>query len=254
MRLFALRPTFWQSVRKFGQRKRCCPQGLPKILKFRLYNFMETKADYSWQVTAINFFLLATAAVIVSGINNHYDITKLADPFGTLAGLITGNFFMSAIVASVLYLISRNKQQFRIRRCLILSAWVIIFFQLYPIISPSNSRNESHQIGFNNDFAQGFKKSFFENCYQTQRANSLNNGAPDRFISDYCECTGRQVYNDLTYEELMRIGTTLAKGEPPTQNIQEKLNHAARICMEQLVNKMSPSELKKMDSLRQYTK
>ncbi|MFP5357825.1 MAG: hypothetical protein ACLGHI_05135 [Gammaproteobacteria bacterium] len=102
---------------------------------------------------------------------------------------------------------------------------------------------------FGEDFAKEFVQSAYVSCYKTQRAMNLNNGVPEKFIINYCDCTSNRIYKDLSYEDLNRLQQIPDKSGPPPHGIQKKLNHAGKSCMKDLIRKMSPSELKMMDQL-----
>jgi hypothetical protein len=66
---------------------------------------------------------------------------------------------------------------------------------------------------------------------------------------DYCNCYSEQVYNDLTYEDIRRLEKIQGMEVPPPNDIQEKVNRAGKSCMKNIIDKMSPSDLEKMDGL-----
>lgn len=101
------------------------------------------------------------------------------------------------------------------------------------------------------DFAKEFLQSAYASCYQTQRASRMNSGVSEKFIIDYCSCTSKYIYLELTDEDIARLLQVQGEGGggPLPYDIQEKLNRAGKNCMKDMISKMSPSELKKMDRL-----
>ncbi|HUL13654.1 MAG TPA: hypothetical protein VLU73_16005 [Methylococcaceae bacterium] len=123
---------------------------------------MSTKADYTWQVTAVNGFLLIVAAMTLDGVKSHYFILDIATPIQTVAGVMIVYLLFSGVLTGVLYLASRNREQFRVRRCLIISVWALVGLQSYPLIS--SGKDQSNAQALNNastlvgtkDFAKRF--------------------------------------------------------------------------------------------------
>jgi hypothetical protein len=197
---------------------------------------MVTKHDYTWQVTSVNIFLLTIASLAIDGINRHYFILEVNVPLQIMAGIIVVNLLFSCVVTGILYLFSRNRDLFRTKRCLIITAWVSVFFQFYAVARADDSRD-------------AFVQSFYQSCYQDQRANSGNTGVPEKNISDYCTCTGNNFYDSLTSSDFSRIEQLAPNRLPPPSDIQNKLNNAGRACMKSMISNMSPSELEQMDRL-----
>lgn len=140
------------------------------------------------------------------------------------------------VVTGILYLFSRNKDSFRIKKDLILSAWIAVFFQCFGVARADDSRD-------------AFVRSAYQSCYQSQRAMGGNSGVPERFIESYCTCIGNSIYDSLTPSDFSQLETLAAKRLLPPPDIQNKINGAARVCMKSMISRMSPSELEQMDRL-----
>lgn len=200
---------------------------------------MDRKPDYTWQVTAVNVFLLIVVLSSIDGFSRHYFILEIKAPIQTMAGIVVVYLLVSAVLTSIFYLCSRNKHSFRVKRCLITNAWIAAALQCYGIARADDSI----------EFAKAFVQSAYQSCYQTQRASTNNSGVPEKFIKDYCYCTSNHLYNSFTPSELVRLDHLLKNGTPPPADVQSKINSSGKACTKASIEKMSPSELELLDRL-----
>jgi len=81
--------------------------------------------DYTWSVTAANWFLLFFVALLFSR-------------WGTgpeMFGVMTAVILVAAVPTCVIYLAVTNKKAFRWKRAMTISGWVMVLFLAFPAIS-----------------------------------------------------------------------------------------------------------------------
>lgn len=88
----------------------------------------EAAADYSWGVTAANWFLITVGVAIQSN-------WLMAGTFTSLLGGLLAVIVLAAIPVCIVYLSARNKKAFRWRRAMTIAGWCTLAIMLYPMLS-----------------------------------------------------------------------------------------------------------------------
>jgi hypothetical protein len=82
-----------------------------------------------------------------------------------------------------------------------------------------------------------------------------NTGIPERYIADYCSCYSTTLYGSLTDSDINSMQQVLQYNSPLPVEVQDKISVSGKVCMKEMINKMSPSELEQMDRLSErYSK
>jgi hypothetical protein len=196
---------------------------------------MNTNSDYTMPVSIVNLFLISTVLVAIDGIDRKYSIVDATYPLQIIAGVVGVHFFYSCVVTSILYLCSRNRDEFRVKRCLILTVWVFVLFESYAVARADDKT----------DFVQ----SFYQNCNQSQKKMLSNVVLPDKFIENYCSCAASSMFDKLTQNDINQLAILSSKKLQPTVDFQAKLKDSADSCMKSQISKMSKAELAKMDKI-----
>lgn len=90
----------------------------------------QTQPDFSWQVTAANWFLIGVGALIQDSIHAGGYAGGAGQFFGRLLGIAFG----AAVSVAVIYLATSNKKGFRLLRALTIAAWCMLGFMVYPLL------------------------------------------------------------------------------------------------------------------------
>jgi hypothetical protein len=196
---------------------------------------INTNSDYTIPVSVVNLFLISTVLVAIDGIDRKYSIVDATYPLQIIAGVVGVHFFYSCVVTSVLYLCSRNREEFRVKRCLILTVWVFILFESYAVARADDKTD--------------FVRSFYQNCYQSQKQMLGKAILPDKFIENYCSCTASSTFDKLTQNDINQLAILSSKRLQPAVEFQNKLKESADSCMKSQIKKMSKAELEKMDKI-----
>ena len=85
--------------------------------------------DFSWAVTAANWFFIGIGALIQDSIS----AGGYAGGGDQFAGRLVAIAIGASVPVSVLYLVSSNKSAFRFRRALTITAWCLLAMLFYPI-------------------------------------------------------------------------------------------------------------------------
>lgn len=90
----------------------------------------KNKPDFSWQVTAANWFLIGVGALIQDSIHAGGFAGGTDQFFGRLLGIAFG----AAVPIAIIYLVTPVKKDFRFFRAITIAAWCILGLIFYPLL------------------------------------------------------------------------------------------------------------------------
>lgn len=89
-----------------------------------------TLQDFTWSVTAANWFLIGIGAFIQDSIRAGGYAGGSDQFFGRLFGFA----ICAAVPVALIYLASTNKKRFRVRRAFTIAAWCMLVIAFYPLL------------------------------------------------------------------------------------------------------------------------